>query len=53
MNPDRVKFYYKKAMLVLHPDKNVKGSVDQRVIAERVFTAVNEAYKAFETVELK
>lgn len=36
MAPDRVKFHYRKAMLLLHPDKNVNGSVEQRFIAERV-----------------
>ncbi len=36
MMPDRVKFHYRKAMLVLHPDKNVNGSAEQRFIAERV-----------------
>jgi hypothetical protein len=36
MSPDRVKFHYRKAMLVLHPDKNVTGSAEQRFISERV-----------------
>ena len=36
MMPDRVKFHYRKAMLVLHPDKNVTGSLEQRFIAEKV-----------------
>jgi hypothetical protein len=36
MMPDRVKFHYRKAMLVLHPDKNVNGSAEQRFIAEKV-----------------
>jgi DnaJ-class molecular chaperone len=36
MLPDRVKFHYRKAMLVLHPDKNVNGSAEQRFIAEKV-----------------
>lgn len=36
MAPDRVKFHYRKAMLVLHPDKNVNGSLEQRFVAERV-----------------
>jgi hypothetical protein len=33
---DRVKFHYRKAMLILHPDKNVNGSVEQRFVAEKV-----------------
>lgn len=36
MLPDRVKFHYRKAMLVLHPDKNVNGSAEQRFISEKV-----------------
>lgn len=40
MMPDRVKFHYRKAMLVLHPDKNVNGSPEQRFIAEKVRPSV-------------
>ena len=36
MAPDRVKFHYRKAMLILHPDKNVNGTVEQRFISEKV-----------------
>ena len=36
MAPDRVKFHYRKAMLVVHPDKNVNGTAEQRFIAEKV-----------------
>lgn len=36
MAPERVKFYYRKAMLVVHPDKNVTGSAEQRFVAEKV-----------------
>lgn len=39
MMPDRVKFHYRKAMLVLHPDKNVNGSAEQRFISEKVHSA--------------
>lgn len=41
MAPDRVKFHYRKAMLLLHPDKNVNGSVEQRFIAEKVRTLID------------
>ena len=50
--PNRVKFHYRKAMLVLHPDKNVNGTVEQKVIAEYAFTAVNESYNKFALEEL-
>ncbi|TFJ85231.1 hypothetical protein NSK_003654 [Nannochloropsis salina CCMP1776] len=53
MAPERVKFYYRKAMLVVHPDKNVTGSAEQRFVAEKVFTSVNEAYTVFAAKELK
>ena len=36
MAPDRVKFHYRKAMLVVHPDKNVNGTAEQRFVAEKV-----------------
>lgn len=53
MMPDRVKFHYRKAMLVLHPDKNVNGSAEQRFVSEKIFTSVNEAYNIFSAQELK
>jgi len=36
MAPDRVKFHYRKAMLVVHPDKNMNGTAEQRFVAEKV-----------------
>jgi DnaJ-class molecular chaperone len=41
MAPDRVKFHYRKAMLVVHPDKNVNGSAEQRFVAEKVWKRVS------------
>jgi len=47
----QVKLQYRKAMLVVHPDHNVKLSNENRYIAKRVFEAVNEAYNEFTTKE--
>ena len=36
MAPDRVKSHYRKAVLVVHPDKDVNGSAEQRFVAEKI-----------------
>jgi len=43
----KVKLSYRKAMLVVHPDRCSSRSVEVRFIAKRVFEAVNEAYQDF------
>jgi hypothetical protein len=43
----RVKLYYRKAMLVVHPDKTAGCEADVRFRAKRIFEAVNEAYQEF------
>lgn len=48
----RVKLYYRKAMMVVHPDKATKFDADAKYICRRVFEAVNDAYKEFEKKEL-
>lgn len=50
MAPDRVKFHYRKAMLLLHPDKNVNGSVEQRFIAEKVRTRVGQCLQGLDSL---
>ncbi|CAM9602835.1 unnamed protein product [Chrysoparadoxa australica] len=50
--PGRVKFSYRKAMLVVHPDKCTELNSEQRFIAKRVFEAVNEAYSSFAAQEM-
>ena len=43
----KVKLHYRKAMLVVHPDRCSNRSVEVRFIAKRIFEAVNEAYQDF------
>jgi hypothetical protein len=50
MAPDRVKFHYRKAMLLLHPDKNVNGSVEQRFIAEKVRTRMQQCLQGLDSL---
>jgi len=52
IEPGRVKFHYRKAMLVVHPDKVVDQSPERQFIAKRIFEGLNEAYKLFEEKEL-
>ena len=43
----KVKFYYRKAMLVVHPDRCSDKDAEIRFIAKRIFEGVNEAYQEF------
>lgn len=43
----QVKFQYRKAMLVVHPDRCSGMSQEIHFIAKRVFEAINEAYQEF------
>lgn len=43
----KVKLYYRKAMLVVHPDKCSSLNSETKFIAKRIFEAVNEAYQEF------
>ena len=43
----KVKLYYRKAMLVVHPDRCSASTAEVRFIAKRIFEAVNEAYQEF------
>lgn len=43
----QVKLQYRKAMLVVHPDRCSTASAETRFIAKRVFEAINEAYEEF------
>ena len=43
----KVKFYYRKAMLVVHPDRCSDKSAEIRFIAKRIFEGVNEAWQEF------
>lgn len=43
---------YRKAMLLVHPDKCGSLGPEGRLIAKRVFEAVNEAYTIFSEKEM-
>ncbi|TYZ60209.1 hypothetical protein PybrP1_008257 [[Pythium] brassicae (nom. inval.)] len=47
INPTDVKKHYRKAMIVVHPDKSGGRNAEQLLIAERVFAAVNTAWDDF------
>ena len=61
LDPDKVKLYYRKAMLVdsksqidlqrVHPDKVAGGTADQVYIAQRIFEALNNAWSTFQEQE--
>lgn len=41
-----VKKYYRKAVLMCHPDKQTEADPERQVRADRIFQALNEAFKA-------
>lgn len=43
--PAAIKKAYRKAILVVHPDKQKDAPAEQQVRADRIFTALNEAFK--------
>jgi len=43
-----VKKHYRKAIMVVHPDKHQKASLEVQVVCERAFEALNEQWKTFE-----
>mmetsp|Transcript_11365 Transcript_11365/g.17089 ORF Transcript_11365/g.17089 Transcript_11365/m.17089 type:complete len:362 (+) Transcript_11365:1301-2386(+) len=47
IDPKQVKLQYRKAMLVVHPDRCSNTDTETRFIAKRVFEAINEAYEEF------
>ena len=51
IEPKQVKLQYRKAMLVVHPDKVVDKPMETQFIAKRIFEGLNEAYKQFEEKE--
>ena len=47
----QVKMKYRKAMLVVHPDRLAGEKPEIRFIAKRIFEAINDAYREFEKLE--
>ncbi|KAH7464675.1 Cyclin-G-associated kinase [Phytophthora ramorum] len=48
IQPNDVKKHYRKAMIVVHPDKSGGRNAEQLLIAERVFAALNTAWEEFQ-----
>ncbi|TDH72139.1 hypothetical protein CCR75_004303 [Bremia lactucae] len=48
LQPNDVKKHYRKAMIVVHPDKAGGRNAEQLLIAERVFAALNNAWEDFQ-----
>ena len=48
MNPAKVKKARQRAILIAHPDKHKDADGARRYRAERVFEAINEAWKKYE-----
>ncbi|KAL3669288.1 hypothetical protein V7S43_005668 [Phytophthora oleae] len=46
--PNDVKKHYRKAMIIVHPDKAGGRNAEQLLIAERVFAALNTAWDEFQ-----
>jgi curved DNA-binding protein CbpA len=51
-NCNQVKIAYRRAMLVVHPDKCADVTPEQKFVAKRVFEAVNEAWATFAAAEM-
>jgi len=47
LQPKQVKLKYRKAMLVVHPDRLSSEPPEVRFIAKRIFEAINEQYQEF------
>lgn len=47
-DPNSVKKAYRRAILITHPDRVNKSPTDQKFLANRIFGALNEAWKVFE-----
>jgi len=50
IDPNKLKLGYRKALLIVHPDKQADKPLEQRFIAERVFELLTEAYKSEESI---
>lgn len=47
-DPSQVKKSYRRAILITHPNKVNQSPTEQKFIANRIFAALNEAWKVFE-----
>lgn len=47
INEAAVKKTYRKAIIMCHPDKHQSASTEQQYRADRIFNAINESFKSF------
>ncbi|EFA82636.1 DNAJ heat shock N-terminal domain-containing protein [Heterostelium album PN500] len=47
ITPVQVKKVYRKAIMVVHPDKVNNGTLEQKMIAQRIFESLREEYEVF------
>ena len=54
MNPSQVKKQYRKAMIIMHPDKVKQrgGTTEQIYIADYLFDLTNQAWGNFQSTEM-
>jgi hypothetical protein len=52
LQPSRVKFHFRQASRVVHPDHNNTASEEQKFIANFVFHVLENQYRIFEAAEL-
>eukprot|EP01116_Phalansterium_solitarium_P021380 TRINITY_DN6621_c0_g2_i1.p1 TRINITY_DN6621_c0_g2~~TRINITY_DN6621_c0_g2_i1.p1 ORF type:complete len:492 (+),score=161.27 TRINITY_DN6621_c0_g2_i1:122-1597(+) len=45
IQPNKVKLAYRKALMVLHPDKMTDQPLERRLLAERVFSVLHDTYE--------
>ncbi|KYQ90768.1 DNAJ heat shock N-terminal domain-containing protein [Tieghemostelium lacteum] len=45
--PVQVKKVYRKAIMVVHPDKVHNGTIEQKMIAQRIFESLRESFEVF------
>eukprot|EP01113_Clastostelium_recurvatum_P017597 TRINITY_DN2071_c0_g1_i2.p1 TRINITY_DN2071_c0_g1~~TRINITY_DN2071_c0_g1_i2.p1 ORF type:complete len:368 (-),score=103.50 TRINITY_DN2071_c0_g1_i2:37-993(-) len=47
ISPAQVKKAYRRAVIIVHPDKVTNGPLEQRLLAQRIFESLREAFDAF------
>jgi hypothetical protein len=47
INEAALKKTYRKAIIICHPDKHQSASTEQQYRADRIFNAINESFKSF------
>ena len=53
LQPSDIKKSYRKAIMLVHPDKSSGRSHEQKFLADRVFEALNKSWEEFEAKEMR